>query len=58
MSLYQNINYTVPTQFNANKSNLAKIPSQNTTQSQIKPLSSPMIGRIHNVKPGCSSCGK
>ena len=21
-------------------------------------LNSPMIGRIHNVRPGCSSCGK
>ena len=21
-------------------------------------LSSPMIGRVHNVKPGCSACGK
>ena len=21
-------------------------------------LTSPMIGRVHNVKPGCSSCGK
>jgi len=21
-------------------------------------LNSPMIGRVHNVRPGCSSCGK
>jgi hypothetical protein len=22
------------------------------------PLSSPMVGRIHNVRPGCGSCGR
>jgi hypothetical protein len=28
------------------------------TQFRAGALNSPMIGRVHNVKPGCSSCGK
>jgi hypothetical protein len=33
----------------------------NKQASVIKPatpLSSPMVGRIHNVRPGCGSCGR
>lgn len=28
------------------------------TQFRAGALNSSMIGRVHNVKPGCSSCGK
>jgi len=34
--------------------NLASIPK--TTKNA--PLNSAMIGRIHNAKPGCGSCGR
>jgi hypothetical protein len=54
MSLYQNINYKGNyAQFYANQTNLASIPRQASTS-----LSSPMVFRVHNVKPGCGSCGK
>ena len=36
--------------------NLAAIPKNPATKSA--PLSAPMVGRIHNVKPGCGSCGR
>lgn len=29
-----------------------------TVRPQQFSLSSPMVGRIHNVRPGCGSCGK
>ena len=25
---------------------------------QSRSLTAPMVSRVHNVKPGCSSCGK
>ena len=36
--------------------NLAAIPKKPATVNA--PLSAPMVGRIHNVKPGCGSCGR
>ena len=39
-------------QFDAlTRPNLAAVPKK------IATLKSPMIGRIHNVRPGCGSCG-
>jgi hypothetical protein len=29
-----------------------------TTRKSSSALNAPIIGRIHSVKPGCSSCGK
>jgi hypothetical protein len=34
------------------------INSQKQHKSAPSALNSPMIGRIHNVRPGCGSCGK
>ena len=32
---------------------------QTTTKTPIQlSLRSPMVGRIYNIKPGCSSCGR
>ena len=36
--------------------NLATIPK--STAQLNAPLSAPMVKRIHNVKPGCGSCGR
>jgi hypothetical protein len=36
--------------------NIAAIPK--TPPVKNAPLSAPMVGRIHNVKPGCGSCGR
>ena len=30
----------------------------NQAPSGVRSLNSSMIGRIHNVKPGCGSCGR
>lgn len=38
-----------------NSKNLAKTSIPN---SKPVPLSSSMISRIHNIKPGCGSCGR
>jgi hypothetical protein len=36
--------------------NLASVPK---SSAQINaPLTAPMVKRIHNVKPGCGSCGR
>jgi hypothetical protein len=35
-------------------SNLTPIP----TVKSAAPLSAPMIGRIHNARAGCGSCGR
>ena len=40
----------------APSTNFASIPTTSSTLN--KPLSSPMVERIHNVKPGCGSCGR
>lgn len=38
--------------------NISSIPS-NISHAPINvTLNSPMIGRIHKAKPGCSACGK
>jgi hypothetical protein len=36
------------------------MPQQQQRQQRSNnfPLNTPMINRIHNVKPGCSACGK
>jgi hypothetical protein len=36
--------------------NLATIPKSSAQLNA--PLSAPMVKRIHNVKPGCGSCGR
>jgi hypothetical protein len=36
--------------------NFASIPKSIPTPN--KPLSAPMVERIHNIKPGCGSCGR
>jgi hypothetical protein len=36
--------------------NLAAIPKSSAQLNA--PLSAPMVKRIHNVKPGCGSCGR
>jgi hypothetical protein len=47
-----------PAQFrvfnSANIDSIKRIKSNPTSSA----LSAPIIGRIHNVRPGCSSCGK
>ena len=52
MSL-NNGNYT-KTQIAAYQANLAATPKPKTAQA----LNSSIVGRIHNVRPGCGSCGK
>jgi hypothetical protein len=39
--------------YNANLAAIPKSPAQINA-----PLSAPMVKRIHNVKPGCGSCGR
>jgi hypothetical protein len=42
-------------------SNISSSPSNSlslTSNNVNRSLHSPMIGRIYNAKPGCSSCGK
>jgi hypothetical protein len=34
--------------------NLTTVP----TVKSVAPLSAPMIGRIHNARAGCGSCGR
>jgi len=36
--------------------NLASVPKSSAQLNA--PLSAPMVKRIHNVKPGCGSCGR
>lgn len=36
--------------------NLAPIPKSSAQLNA--PLTAPMVKRIHNVKPGCGSCGR
>ena len=55
-------------QFNKNSRQIVSFDTryqnlQTTPAAFAKPvismtLASPMINRIHNVKPGCNSCGK
>ena len=42
-----------PPQFSAPQ--IQQVPKLNTNS---KPLNSGMISRIHNVRPGCGSCGR
>jgi hypothetical protein len=39
--------------YNANLAAIPKSPAQLNA-----PLTAPMVKRIHNVKPGCGSCGR
>lgn len=48
-----NGNYT-RSQLAAYQANLAAIPKPKIAQA----LNSSIVGRIHNVRPGCGSCGK
>jgi len=41
-------------QLAAYQANLASTPKQKTVQA----LNTSIVGRIHNVRPGCGSCGK
>ena len=45
---------------NYTKSQLAAFQAKNVAKpkSGNQSLNSSIIGRIHNVKPGCGSCGK
>jgi hypothetical protein len=48
---------------NSSMQYLASLNHLQKTASAAKPvknvsLKTPMIGRIHNVRPGCGSCGK
>ena len=52
MSL-NNGNYT-RTQLAAYQANLAATPKPKGPQA----LNASIVGRIHNVRPGCGSCGK
>lgn len=40
------------------KSNMSPVPQNLPTKSNTSSLNSSMISRIHNIKPGCGSCGK
>jgi len=40
------------------KSNMSPVPQNLPAKSNTSSLHSSMIGRIHNVKPGCGSCGR
>ena len=43
--------------YNANLSTIPKSSAQLNAQLNA-PLSAPMVKRIHNIKPGCGSCGR
>ena len=32
--------------------------TQNIQQTTPTAFNSPMVGRVHNVRPGCGSCGR
>ncbi len=50
-----NDNYT-HTQISAYLTNLAAAPKPKSGAAAA--LNSSIVGRIHNVRPGCGSCGK
>ena len=47
---------------NGSPYSVRSVPTSNSTQTPVrKPTStfnSSIIGRVHNVKPGCGGCGK
>lgn len=48
-----------PQQFAAfSNSNMSAVPKNLPTQVNTSLQNSSMIARIHNVKPGCGSCGR
>ena len=55
-----------PIKMSLTNGNLAQVQFEALTRSRLAavpvpkknaPLKAPMIGRIHNVRPGCGSCG-
>ena len=56
-----NMNLNVGSQMNnSNQAIIANLVKAQQAQQQKAPsaLTSSMIGRVHNVRPGCGSCGK
>ena len=43
-----------------NTANLAGAPGSNAVASKSAPtsLKAPILARVHNVRPGCGSCGR
>ena len=54
MSLHTNNN----NQFSAQQYIATMNQIQKNAQPKVTTLKTPMIGRIHNIRPGCGSCGK
>jgi len=55
------MNLNVGSQMNSlNQAMMASLVKTQNAQQRRAPtaLTSPMISRIHNVRPGCGSCGK
>lgn len=48
----------VPSQINI--ANLATAPGSSAVASKSAPsaLNAPILARVHNVRPGCGSCGR
>lgn len=56
-----NMNLNIGSQMNnVNQSIFASLVKTQNEQQRKTPsaLTSPMISRIHNIRPGCGSCGK
>jgi hypothetical protein len=56
-----NMNLNIGSQMNSvNQSIFASLVKTQNEQQRKAPsaLTSPMISRIHNIRPGCGSCGK
>jgi hypothetical protein len=53
-----NIPRNLPTQINI--ANLAAAPGSTAVASKSAPsaLNAPILARVHNVRPGCGSCGR
>jgi hypothetical protein len=54
MSLHTNNNQYSAQQYMATMNQIQK----SVQQPKVTTLKTPMIGRIHNVRPGCGSCGR
>jgi len=56
-----NMNLNIGAQMNSlNQAMIANLVKAQNNQQRRAPtaLTSPMISRIHNIRPGCGSCGK
>ena len=53
-----NVPRVLPTQINV--ANLASAPGSTAVASKSAPssLKAPILARVHNVRPGCGSCGR